>query len=584
MRGFDIDHGTDIQITVDGMPVNMVSHAHGQGYADLHFLIPELIERVDFNKGPYQADKGNFNTAGYINFSTKRRINDIHLKTELGDFGTRRFLALVPVVNSENTNIYFAAENYEFDGPFESPQGLIRQNFHGSGYFKLDSGDVLETIVSHFNSNWSASGQIPVRAVESGLISEFGAIDDTEGGETSRTNVNLKYSKYLSNSKNWINQIYYSKYAFELYSNFTFFLNDPDFGDQIKQKEERHIVGLNSTFLSHSTWLDQDVDWRIGVGLRQDMVNDVELSRTFTKTNVLSRLAFGDVNETNASLFSDVEMVKNNWRVNLGVRFDAFRYAYDDFLAEAKKDKISSIVSPKLNLSYQFNSKFQSYLKLGSGFHSNDSRVSVNRNNDVLPRAWGADLGLNIRPMKSVYFNMAAWWLGLDQEFVYVGDEAVIEPSGKSRRFGLDLSARHQINSWLSYSADLTITKARFVDELEGEDLVPLAPKETGLIGLFVGKKSGLRVSTEWRYLGDRPANEDNSIVAEGYNIMDLSLSYPWNRFHLGIQVQNVFDQSWKETQFATESRLLTESQSTEEIHFTPGNPRFFKFSLEVKI
>ena len=238
LRGFDIDHGTDIAISVDGIPVNMVSHAHGQGYADLHFLIPETVERLDFGKGPYYADKGNFTTAGYVNFQTKDKLDNSKISLEVGRFNTQRVVGLFDLLkNTKNQHAYIAGEYQTSDGPFESPQDFRRLNLMES------TPSICQIMInslflgSYFDSQWNASGQVPQRAIDSGQITRFGAIDDTEGGFTGRTNLALNYTKNFDNQSFIKNNLYFSSYHFELFSNFTFFANDPINGDQIRQKE-----------------------------------------------------------------------------------------------------------------------------------------------------------------------------------------------------------------------------------------------------------------------------------------------------------------------------------------------------------
>ena len=238
LRGFDIDHGTDITLSVDGMPINMVSHAHGQGYSDLHFVIPETIKNIDFGKGPYYANQGDFNTAGYVNFATKTAINKNMVSVGYGDFNSLRTVAMFNLLeNAKNDDAYIALEYIEFDGPFESPQNFNRLNLFAKYNTYLNGKDKLTLTASHFTSAWDASGQIPEREVANGNITRFGAIDDTEGGFTSRSNINVQLQKTLDDSAIFKANAFYSNYNFELYSNFTFFLEDPINGDQIKQFE-----------------------------------------------------------------------------------------------------------------------------------------------------------------------------------------------------------------------------------------------------------------------------------------------------------------------------------------------------------
>lgn len=248
LRGFDIDHGTDVAISVDGMPVNMVSHAHGQGYADLHFVIPETINNINFGKGLYYVDKGNFNTAGYVDLSLKKSIDQSMVSYESGQFNTNRFVGLFKVLESSKSNAYLASEVYLTDGPFDSPQNFNRINILGRYNYKDIGNEELTLTASHFQSKWDASGQIPQRAVDQNLIGRFGAIDDTEGGQTSRTNLMLNHVKFLGEDQFLKTRAFVSKYDFELFSNFTFFLDDPVNGDQIRQFEDRTIMGAETIF------------------------------------------------------------------------------------------------------------------------------------------------------------------------------------------------------------------------------------------------------------------------------------------------------------------------------------------------
>ncbi|NNC60864.1 MAG: TonB-dependent receptor plug domain-containing protein, partial [Eudoraea sp.] len=242
LRGFDLDHGTDISISVDDMPVNMVSHAHGQGYADLHFLIPETLDNLDFEKGPYKAEYGNFATAGNVAIKTKKKIDQNKITLEAGDFNTLRMVGLMKILETANTQAYVASEGVLTDGYFTSPQNFNRLNLMGNFHFSKE-GELLRLAASHFQSRWDASGQIPQRAVDRGIIGRFGSIDDTEGGMTSRTNLWMNHYKSIDDHQSVKTSAYVTAYDFELYSNFTFFLEDPVNGDQIRQKEDRLILG-----------------------------------------------------------------------------------------------------------------------------------------------------------------------------------------------------------------------------------------------------------------------------------------------------------------------------------------------------
>lgn len=584
LRGFDIDHGTDIKVTVDGLPVNMVSHAHGQGYADLHFVIPETIDKIDFGKGPYYQGRGNFTTAGYVNFKTKQKLQNSSIKLEAGQFDTYRFLGMFDLLNNSKHTAYLATEYLSSDGPLESPQNFKRINLFGKYTGFVSNTDKISFTISHFNSDWDASGQIPQRAIDRDLISRFGAIDDTEGGITSRSNVLIKYDKLIDKKSTLKSSIYVSRYDFELYSNFTFFLEDSIFGDQIRQKETRNIYGVNSEYNRSFATETIQGNWQAGISLRNDQSNNNELSHTANRSTTLERIQFGDINETNigAYLGSNIEVKK--WTFNPAIRVDYFDFQYNDHLISSynTQTETKAILSPKFNILYNPTKNLQLYIKTGKGFHSNDTRVVVAKNGKKsLPAAYGLDAGYIWKPTPKMVLNMAYWYLFLEQEFVYVGDAGIVEPSGKTKRQGIDLSYRYQPFPWLIWNIDANYTYARTIDEPNESAYIPLAPDFTFVSGLNLKFESGLYGGINVRHLANRPANEDNSIVAEGYTITDLNAGFKWKKMNIGIQIQNLFNAEWNETQFATESRLQNESESVEEIHFTPGTPFFVKVMLQ---
>jgi outer membrane receptor for Fe3+-dicitrate len=587
LRGFDIDHGTDISISVDGMPVNMVSHAHGQGYSDLHFLIPETLSKIDFGKGPYYANHGDFTTAGYVDFSTRDYLNESSITVSAGQFNAIRTLGLFKLLeNTQNQNAYIATEYLATDGPFESPQNFNRLNLFGKYVSFSPNNDNLSLTLSHFKSRWDASGQIPQREVDNGNISRFGAIDDTEGGYTERSNFNVEFNKHISDNSILKTNAFYTHYAFELYSNFTFYLEDPINGDQIRQKENRQIFGAN-TVLKKETYIGKvPLIFTSGLSLRHDVVNDIELSKTLNRITTLQPIKLGDLNQTNMSVFTNAEFEFGKWRIVPALRLDYFKFLYNDKLQPTYKtqNETKTIVNPKLNFYYDASTNLQAYLKSGIGFHSNDARVVVSQEgNDILPRAYGVDLGTIWKPFPRVILNSALWYLFLEQEFVYVGDAGIVEPSGKTERYGLDFGMRYQLLDWLFFNSDVTLTHARSKEEPSGNNFIPLAPDFTITGGLSVNDLDGFSGSIKYRFINDRPANENNSIVAKGYFVTDFNANYNLKNITLGVIIQNLFNTEWNETQFATESRLKNELQSIEEIHFTPGIPFSISGSLAYK-
>ena len=590
LRGFDIDHGTDIAISVDGMPVNMVSHGHGQGYADLHFVIPELIQKVDFNKGPYFADKGNFTTAGFVAFKTKDYLENNFIKLEGGQFSSFRGVAAINLLKSNkefrNQSLYFAGEGSFTKGYFESPQDFNRFNgvlkYHGN----ITNNTILTATATGFTSKWNASGQIPDRAVANGTVGFYGAIDDTEGGKTSRYNLNTELLTNLGNGATFRNQLFYSKYDFELYSNFTFFLIDPINGDQIRQKDSRNIFGYNNEYQNIYTISGLKTTSKAGIQIRYDDIDDLELSRSKNRTITTENIMLGDVNELNAAAYYSQQMsVTSKLDITAALRLDYFHNKYYDKLSNITSSANSTILLPKINFNFNLNDNVQLYLYNGRGFHSNDTRVAVQQNGKkVLPPAYGSDLGSIFKIGENLVLQSAIWYLWLDQEFIYVGDEGVVEAGGQSQRFGFDASARFEIIKNLYADLDLSLANPRALNVPKDENYLPLAPTFTSTGGLTYRKQYGWSGSLRYRFIGDRPADETNSLIANGYFIADAAINYATKRWEAGISVQNLFDTKWKETQFATETQLQNEIAPVSEIHFTPGTPFFAKISLTINL
>lgn len=589
-RGFDADHGTDVKITVDGLPVNMVSHAHGQGYADLHWVIPELIREVDFAKGPYYAQHGNFNTAGYVEIKTLQMLDKNMIKLEAGQFNTIRTTGLFNLLGEKakqsGRNAYVAAEYLMTDASFDNPQNFNRLNLFARFNQVVDHNNMFTVTASLFNSKWDQSGQIPESAVDDGTFSRWGSIDPSEGGMTKRYNLSAKSLHQFKRGGVIKNHLFYTKYSFDLYSNFTFYLEDTIHGDQIKQKEERDLFGYNGVYSrSFSIAEDNNIETQFGGGFRYDQVTGSQLLHTMERFKVIDTSNYGDIFETNYNLFGQLTWLKNRWMVNFGVRFDAFKFELVDKTANVftTDSKYQYRLSPKLNVAYTTNSKLQLYLKLGQGFHSNDARV-VTRNDSLstLPKAYGADLGMTYKPFSRLIFNVALWYLYLEEELVWSGDAGAWEPSGKTDRYGVDFSLRWQILNWLFFDGDLNYCFARFTEEPEGENYVPLAPIFTSTGGLTMNHRSGWSGTLRYRFISDRPADESDEVSAIGYFVSDLAVNYTWRNWTFGITVENLFNSLWNEAQFAGDYRITPVSKAEYGLTFTPGTPFFFRAGISV--
>ncbi|MEY2918459.1 MAG: hypothetical protein RIS73_2173, partial [Bacteroidota bacterium] len=423
LRGFDCDHGTDVQVSVDGLPVNMVSHAHGQGYADAHFIIPETINNIDFGAGPYYTQHGNLNTAGYVAFTTFKNIAKNLIQVEVGRFNSFRTLAIIDLLkkNKDKQSAYISADFNYTNGAAINPQNFKRVNLFGKYNLSISDNTELTASISSFKSAWNASGQIPTRAVENGTIDRFGSIDPTEGGNTERHNANVILKHSLKNVGSWENQIFYTNYKFNLYSNFTFYLNNPVNGDEINQAENRNIFGYSSKLNHKHFFGSKTLNSTYGAGLRYDGTNNSRLSNVIQR-KFLSNIKLGDIKETNAFAFAQQELNIGKWAFDAGIRLDYFSFNYLDKLNTIQQlAQQKTIICPKLNIQYTVSPKMQVFIKTGKGFHSNDARVVVaNEGKQILPAAFGTDVGIILKPANNILVTIAAWHLYLDQEFVYV--------------------------------------------------------------------------------------------------------------------------------------------------------------------
>ncbi|RAK66806.1 TonB-dependent receptor [Hymenobacter edaphi] len=587
LRGFDVDHGTDFAVSIDGMPVNMVSHAHGQGYADFHFVIPEVVEQLRVYKGPYSARFGDFATAGAGEFTTKTSLEQSQVKLEVGRFDTRRAVLLLDLLGKNGhlfsprgrESAYLAAEYNFTNSYFEQKQHFNRFNGLLKYTGQLSERATLAVSGWHFNSRWDASGQVPERAIREGLITRFGSIDPTEGGNTARSNANVQLTVDLPHDAVLTQQAYYSRYGFNLYSNFTFFRDNPTDGDQIRQNEARHLAGYRGTYERGFAVGGRTLRTTLGLGTRFD---DVDLAlRHAVRRRVTDTLVSGRVQEQGYFTWLDATLpLSDRLTLNAAARLDYFRFRFREDRVDSLSGRAGKArVSPKLNLYYQLSPAVQLFARSGFGFHSNDARSVVLNRAGALPRAIGYEVGSNFKPVPELVVNLAVWALHLQDELIYVGDEAVVESAGRTRRLGVDVAVRYQLTPALFADVDLNLNHGRSVDDPRGENYIPLAPSRTSIGGLTWKRPNGLSASLRYRHVDSRPANEDNSVRARGYTLVDAVASYTHRRYQLGLTVENLLNVDWNEAQFDTESQLRGEAAPVSELHFTPGTPFFAKLT-----
>ena len=588
LRGFDADHGTDVNVSVDDMPLNLVSQIHGQGFSDLHFLIPELVNSYEFGKGPYYAEHGDFTTAGYVGFHTADVLDKSTVKLEAGQFTTGRAMAMIDLLSEKakqrGESAYISGEAAYTNGPFDWPQHFSRLNLFGKYNVNITPKERLTFTFSSFGSQWRSSGEIPERAVDEGLIGRFGYIDSLQGGNTHRTNIIARLGSTISDNWYMQNQVYYSWYDFSHRYNDTFFADDSVNGDRLRQQESRNLFGYNGKLTNHAYFKNNiDLTSSFGLGMQFNNIHNSELSHINDRFEVLNYLELGNIRENTLNAYADENLRVGKWLFNAGLRMDYYYFNYEDRLNPDLPSRTKAILSPKFNVEYTANSAIQIYLKTGKGFHSNDARVVIaNQGQEILPAAYGIDLGLNWKPVDHLFINAAAWYLYLQQEFVYDGDEGTLEPSGKTRREGIDFSARYQFRSWLYAFLDLNYSNARNIQAPKGENYIPLAVPFSSAGGLNYKFSNGINGAISYRYMTNRPANEDNTMIAKGYFVTDLTAYYTKKRFEIGIEIQNLFNTKWREEQFEAVSRLKNEPAPVDDINFTAGTPFFAKLEFAI--
>lgn len=595
LRGFDADHGTDVNISVDGIPVNMVSQAHSQGYADLHFLIPETVANYDFGKGPYYAGRGDFTTAGYVAYQTINVPERNMIKIEGGPFHTGRIVTLLSLLPQKDRergrSAYIAGEGLYSDGPFHYPEHFNRVNLFAKLITPLNSNNQLTLILSTFTSVWRASGEIPGRAVANGYVHDrFGVIDSAQGGYTSRSNVSLKLLSNLSHNFTLENQVYYSHYFFNLVSNFTFYYFYPQTGDEFRQREERNLIGTTTRLSHHATVAGGTLTSTIGSGIRFDAIDPSALAHSSGGQGILNYIQLGKIRETNLNAYIDESFGSGKWLFNAGLRLDYMHFFYGNEApasdtAAAIYNGVSpgaakAILCPKINIEYTTSPHLQFFVRTGKGFHSNDARIVIaNRGYPTLPAAYGADLGINWKPMPGLFVNATLWYLYLQQEFTYGGDLGgqAVKPGGKTTREGIDLALRYQLTPWLYSFLNVDLARPRASGLPKGANYLPLAPTFTSTGGLDFRLANGLNGGISYRYMHDRPANADNTLTARGYWVSDLTLNYTRKRYEAGLAIENLFNTPWNESQFDYTTRLKNETRPVDEVSYTPGTPFFIK-------
>lgn len=576
LRGFDADHGTDVALSIDGIPINLVSHAHGQGFADTNFIIPETVERVEISKGPYFANLGDFATAGALNLSTRKGFEHSSLGFGFGGspgHGAPAYRGLlIASPKWDKADALFAVDVGRQDGPFDNPEGWDRYKLFNKLSFALSPTSSLTVGEASYSGTWHGSGQIPARAVEQGLISRFGSLDPSEGGASARHQLFMGYKLRPSERSELTAVGYLGTYRFNLYSNFTLFLRDPDAGDEIEQVDRRTFYGGQVSYRVLREWAGVRFDTTLGSNLRSDDIQE-ELWRTADRVQS-AELRANDVNETLFGAYLNEEVSPSAWlRASVGGRADFLSFAVDNRLATADPTNPRSGVagahqlSPKASLVLtpidRANAQLDVYLNWGHGFHSNDVRGAFTTPSVTpLTRAVGEELGARTRLWNRFDFAAAAWLLDLSHETTWNGDDGTTAVSRATRRYGLEFEARHELSSWLAVDGSVTFTHAQFTSDRENGGGLALAPKQTWSGGISARHELGPgigRAGMRFYGIGDRPASDDGALVAPGFTQVDAHLGYRQRWFDIAFDVENLLNGAFRSAQFATVSRLRGE-------------------------
>jgi outer membrane receptor protein involved in Fe transport len=591
LRGFNLDHGSDFATTVAGTPVNMPTHAHSQGYSDLNFLIPELVAGVQYSKGPYYADQGDFATAGAsnINYATSLERPIAHL--DVGTYGFGRVLfAASPKVG--NGHLLAALETSTNDGPWTVPDGYRKIN----GVLRFSRGDNvngLSLTAMGYSGRWNATEATPQRAVAGGLVSRFDSLDPSDRGDSYRYSVSGDWQRSTGNVLNKV-QAYALGYGLDLYSNFTFYLDDPVHGDQREQVDRRFVTGVKAFQKRMTRWGTRNVQNTVGVQLRNDDIGDVALYHTEQRVR-LEAMSRASAMVTTAGLFAENQTEWKPWlRTTAGIRGDGSRYGVTNVIDDRNSGSTTAgIVSPKGSVTLGPWKSTELYVNAGTGFHSN-SALGATLHYDAagqyvtpvtpLVRATGAEVGVRTVALRHLQSTVSLWAMRLGSELVYNGDVGATEPGPASRRHGVEFANYYAPLRWLVFDGDVSLSQARFAEPTPEGSYVPEAVSTVVSAGAAVDNWHRTFGALRLRYFGPRALVADNSVRSEATTLVNLQAGYRlMKNLRTNLHVYNLFDAKVSDIDYYFTSRLPGEPlPGVDDIHFHAAIPRTLRLSLIV--
>jgi len=596
LRGFNLDHGTDFATYVDGMPVNMVSHAHGQGYSDLNFLIPELVQRIDYRKGPYFASDGDFSSAGSARLLLRDSLARGLASLTVGGNGYARAL-LADGLALGAGQLIAAVELHGNDGPWQQPERLRKFN-SVLRYAEQNEAGARSISLMAYRNRWIATDQIPERAVRDGSLGRFGSLDPSDGGRSQRYSLS---GQVLRNTVDgdWKASAYLIRSRLHLYSNFSYFLDDPVNGDQFEQAEARTVLGGELSRRWQFQWGGRDQQLSLGAQFRQDRLSPVGLYATAQRQR-LSTTQESRVRESSLGAYAELASSWTPWlRSVLGLRADAARFQVShSSIAGNSGQARDSLASPKLALILGPWRKAELFLNYGRGFHSNDARgtVAALAPKELTPvdpvpglaRSRGGEIGLRTEWLAGLQSSLALWRLDLDSELVFIGDAGDTEAQRASRRQGLEWNNHWQLTPAWQLDLDLAASKARYRDAASAPegDHVPGAVNQVTSLGLSWNDPA----SSPWsgqlqlRHFGPRDLLEDGSQRSKATTLAYARASWrPSRHWGLSLDVFNLFNSKASDIDYVYESRLRGEAAAVADRHFHPVEPRSLRVTLTVE-
>jgi hypothetical protein len=580
LRGFNLDHGTDFATSVAGIPVNTPTGAHAHGYADISFVIPELVGGVQFRKGPYFADEGDFSAAGSASINYVNALDRPLVRVSAGGQGWARFLGAASP-KAGNGHVLAALEVGHADGPWARPDDYQKTNAV-LRYSRGTPQNGFSLTGMGYWAGWKSTDQVPQRAIDDGRIGRFGLIDPSDQGHENRQMVVADWQR-SSGASSLRATGYAQRNRLNLFSNFTYFLDHPDEGDQFEQAEHRLTAGGRLTYRRLGHLFDRHTESSVGLQLRRDWLDPVGLYHTANAVR-LSTTREDRVDQTMTGVFAQTEI---EWsravRTTFGLRGDIYQYAVDPgSLKLAQTDTArgtASLVSPKLGVVFGPWAGTEWYVNAGTGYHSNDARAAV-LSVHPLVRAKGAEIGVRTVRVKGLQSTASLWYLGLDSELLFVGDAGTTEPGRPSRRVGVEWTNYARLTPWMTVDGDLSFSRARFT----AGDSIPGALDRVVSGGLSVEGTRALFGSVRLRHFGPRPLTEDASVTSQATSLWNGEIGYRFStQARVVLEGYNLLDTKVSDIDYFYASRLPGEpAGGVEDIQTHPAIPRTVRLSLHV--